>query len=431
MRCPPAKASASINASHVVFRVVAYSEVPGDAGTVINDGRSEFTFATFSPLAAASPVWAATDRTALVDAFAALDARPQTRDAHRYPGVCSLAAAQVMAPTVGGVTNAPAAQWAPAMTTPQLTATTLQAAGCTEPAWAVADDGTVDAANSSAVDGPGARVFWREPGAAATGWAVRQTTCGGDPPLPCSPVRPFAYVPESRDATACSLRTEAMMVMELTAFLASGIPTETTPKGGSSSRTFAWSLATVEVASTASATASLGVNVFNWRVAYEPFTLRLGVGAAVTEVLPVGTVAAPCIISVMGSAQTGDGGPTMQRVMADGRVRMVWQTNAYVQQAPQTLRRRRGLLVAPTAPTTVLLTSVMGGDAYTPVWGTAAPGYSGTCSPWVGVQDRTPYVAGEDSTVGCALSGTWETPGVLGSAHTRPCQGGSNRFANP
>ena len=237
-------------------------------------------------------------------------------------------------------------------------------------------------------------------------WAVRQTTCGADPETDeCSVTRPFAFAPEidANGTVACTLRTEAVIVIPMMEFLNSNIPTETTMYGGSSFRTFVWTTSIVEVASSSPTNATYGVNVFEWRITHNAFSLSISPAGAVIETLAVGSVAPPMFVSVV-STQGISGGPSSHRLMNDGRVRMIWQTNAYVQQKNLYASSRRHLSSAPTQPDTVLDIDAMSNASFAPSW-LPKPGFTAECSSWVSAEDGATLPPGEDSTIACKTAG--------------------------
>ena len=403
-RCQPATVDVFANESLVVVKVTSYSEVTGDAsGVVLNYGRSEFTYATFNPLLAALQPWTNGNE---LDTSRAFDAMNATDDPHRFDGTCSLSAAELLLPTVRTITNAPPPDtgWAPGMTTSDLKGITPQAAGCAYPVYAQRADGSYAQASGSPADAPDEHLFWSASANRSPSWAVRQTTCGASTSDQCSPTRPFAFhaPPGATGVVACTLRTEAILVMPLTQFM-TNVAVETSPLGGSSVRTFQWSLSTVEVASSSAVNASMGVDVYNWRVTHAPYSMSVSPGGAVVESLPVGTLAPPIIISVMASG--GVGGPTMTRALPDGSVRIVWQTHAYVMQPPN------------SSSVTLLDNATMAdAPAYSPTW--TAKGYSATCAPWVWVDEVQPGPSGSAaSTISCAQPGCAPQPqGTLPAA---------------
>ena len=400
-RCQPAKVEMVVNASLVVVKVTSYSEVVGDAtGTVLNYGRSEFTYATFNPRLASKQPWTAGSAVLTGLAFDAMNANPETADTYRLDGTCSLSAAQQRVPTVSNITNAPAADvvWTPGMSTTDLSGITTQAAGCAYPVYAQQDDGTFAALTDSPSDTPTEHVFWSSRPAVvganlAPSWAVRQTTCGASDGDSCSATRPFAFNPTAGGvgkSIACTLRTESILVMPLVQFM-TAVATETTPQGGSSLRTFEWSVSTVEVASSTAVNATLGVNVHNWRVTRAPYTMSLSPAGAVVESVPVGDLAPPLMLTVTAAKEGTVGGLTMARALPDGRVRVMWQTHAYVKQ-PES-----------SSVTKLDSTGMMADAMYVPLW--TAPGYAATCSPWEWIADGQLGPSGDSSTVACAYAG--------------------------
>lgn len=282
------------------------------------------------------------------------------------------------------------------METPNLT--TIQTSGCTYPELSRNPDGTF--AVSGNASSP--RTFWsasKKPLGAnlRSRWAVRQTTCGADEDDSCSLSKPYAFAPElgSNDTVACSLRTQAVIVIPIFEFLSSNIPKETTVgTGGSSFRTFVWTVSVVEMASSSAINATYGVNVFEWRVTNRAFTLAISPAGAVVETLAVGTISPPMFISVV-ATQGVSGGPSSNRLMADGRVRMIWQTNAYVKQknAPA------------SAPDTVLDVASMPA----PEW-VQKSGFVSECSAWTAAADGEAMAPGEASAVACATVGCVPIP---------------------
>ena len=396
-RCQPAAVTVTVNASLAVVHVTSYSEVVGDAtGTVLNYGRSEFAYATFNPMLASQQPWIAGSAVRTGLAFDAMNANPDLEDTYRFDGSCSLTAAQSLAPTVSSITNAAAADiaWTPGMSTTNLSRVTTQAAGCAFPVYAQQEDGSYAAVTGSPSDTPAEHLFWSARPAVvganlAPAWAVRQTTCGASAGDECSPTRPFAFhaPPGASGAAACTLRTEAILVMPLTQFM-TAVATETTPQGGSSLRTFRWSVSTVEVASSSAVNATLGVNVHNWRVTHAPFSLNLSPAGAVVESLPVGTMAPPLMMTVMSATEGTMAGSTMTRALPDGRVRVMWQTHAYVRQ-PES-----------TSVTKLDSADMRNSAMYTPTW--TAQSYEATCSPWTWISDGQFGPSGDSSTVACA-----------------------------
>ena len=397
LRCPAATATSNVIGNQVVIMVTSYSEVAGDTpGTVFNPGRSEYTYATFNPQLAAVPQWGAATSQPAADVFAAMESGPFP-DPYMFTGACTLGVA------ASAITNAPitpARGWTPALTTTNLTGLTTQAAGCSYATWVQQSDGSFRPATADdGPDAPGHPLFWASSpmgaGAQQPVWAVRQTTCDPREDV-CSVSTPTAYLASGggSDTVSCTLRTQAVLVVPFAQFMAD-IATETTISGGSSLRTFVWSVSTVEVGSTSPLNATLGVNTFQWRVVHTPFVYLESVANGVVEVLPVGTIAPPLILSVS-ATQTVSGGSASQRVLSNGQVRIVWQTNAYVQQYSTN--------VSTGLPNTILDETLMETAAFTPLWKSNL-GFTGTCSPWVAAADGETLPAGDDSTISCANPG--------------------------
>lgn len=378
-RCPQPQFVSLINESHVALRINSWSEAPGDAEAmgidVFNRGRSQFTFATFNH---ADAVWNAQPGAPLENAFSGVS------DPFFFEGTCDISAAQQLAPTVSDVTDAPAYELPAGMTTEDLRPVTVQASGCVCPSVVMHPDGQAYDAVVGCTGSGTPDTFWSAP----NGWAVRQTTCGADPNDSCSVVRPQAFDNE------CTLRTEGVFIKTLPEFMK--IARETTADGGSSTRTFAWSLTTVELASSDIS----GVRtVAETRTTREDFNLVIFPVGAVVETLRVGDIAPPLILSVQGGAGTV-GGPSFVRCLVDSRtIRLVWQSTAYVQQPA-------------SAANTTLAVGVMSASAYTPVWRLQdeSNGYSTSCSGWIAAPDETTLAAGTDSAVSCASAGCATSP---------------------
>ena len=397
-----------------------------------NPGRSEFAFATFNlTYGAAAAIGSGPMASALSD----------SPDPYMFVGSCNLAAAAAMSwvpsPKTSGMltVSPPPGAWAANMSTADIRS--LQTAGCTSAAWVRTADGIIspacDAAGNCVVDTPATQVFWTSvqgPNQARAQWALRQTTCGADGSV-CSSYR---HTPAGGSAGAipCGLRTEAILVVPAHELMLGGggsapIATETTPPGGSSVRTFRWTVTVVELGSSdpwplpAGATATGVLR----RQTQKPFQMTMNAAGSVMEALPVGGSTPPMIISVQ-SSNTGFGGTSSATTTGDSTATMTWQTSAYVKQGS-------------TPVTVTTFPPVMAASPlYTPLWtfnGAAsrrlmqvfykfnvlrvdvstctslqAAACTGTCAPWTQVADGLQLPGGNTSTFSCALPGCAPIP---------------------
>lgn len=152
---------------------------------------------------------------------------------------CAIFFLQKIAPTLGDVTIAPEFGWATGVTTDDIRFVTVPSAGCDCTSALQRSDGSYAFADDCFGD---ARQYWSGP----NDWSIRQTTCGADQTDECSVDRPESFASDSGSAN-CTLRTDGIIIKTLPEF--TKIATETTAAGGSSARTFTWSLTAVEVGS--------------------------------------------------------------------------------------------------------------------------------------------------------------------------------------
>lgn len=382
-RCDPPTVTAVVNATNVVIYVTSFSEIIGDTPNAFNYGRSEYTYATFDARLSGSQIWSATDSRSSSYAFQNLS----YTDPYMFHGTCDESA--IVGGTISSMTNAPPSTtaWRQNMTTPDLSAVTKQAAGCSVASVVRRADGSFASVDETSQDDGFEKVFY----ATNTPWAVRQTTCGADFTDSCSLGQTYAFLPTSgvNGTVPCSLRTEAVLLLPTSEFMTQ--IASLTSSGNSASQTLVWTVSTVQVASASGVNATAGVNRFQWLINHFPFFMSINSAGAVVETLASGVMAPPLMISVLGS-DFSSGGPSYQRLMADGRIRMMWQTHAFVQQpADYVSGNPAATVMGPMA-------------ALAPVW-TAKPGFTATCSNWVAVADQQPLPAGEDSTISCAKPG--------------------------
>ena len=419
-RCPQPELGVSANSSHIIFLLKSWAEGKGDVNATdkkdaFNAGRTVFTHATFNPELAGYSLWKPGSTVQMADAFAASDAGMGLADPYRFNGTCSVAAAQAAGfSTVADLTLQPdVMNWYPGLTTADLVDVTLQASGCTCPRMKYEGTDAVPLqACAGPSDAPTDRVFWASGGAGGR-WMLRQTTCGADgDPSQCFDGRPYSYVPADGSLVACTLRTDALMVVPLTEYTAR-IAQSLTPPGGSSVMTYESPLYTIETGSTASTNSTQGVDTFQTRITRFPVFVSIMPVGAVTEVLQPGQNAQPLLISVQGSLNTY-GGPAFSRCLVDSKtVRLVWQSNAYVMQS--------NTIGPPTStPNTLLDGTLMSNLAYDVVWNLtdATAGYSSSCLAWVVAPDQQQLPAGADSTISCTMPGcetipTSQLPGSL------------------
>ena len=405
-RCSLPVVAADVNMTHISLSVTSWSEAADDTlGSDQNAGRAAYAFATLNSILAGSQLWSPATPAPLSQAFALMGAPTDPQyDANLDPGSCALGSWGIN--STAALTTLPPQQRA-GQTTISLVNTTGQAAGCACAAWAkrsgimvrLSSVGTPGCgAGSDIIDTPLNRVYWTASAGDSEAWALRQTTCGADGGADqCLASRPQAYVPNPT-SRACSLRTEARRTAPVFEFLNS-LATRVSIAGGSSVMVYQWSVYVVETASTTPA--GTARDSFQARVSTQTFQLSVGVASAVVERLPAGNVAPQMFISV-NSPAGAYGGPAYVRCLADAHtVRLVWQTNAYVQQNPGPA----GL------PNTVFLTSAM--ESVEATLTLNSIGFSATCFPWVLAPDGQQLPAGTGSTFSCAASGCASFPQSL------------------
>ena len=377
-RCKSPHLRIETNTTTVVLVIQSWSEAPGDTPNVFNFGRTGFTFATFVD----------GDSSAVSASTAPLDTIFDTiTDPEAFTGACNLTAAAALAPLVQDVTVSTSGALDAGMDTPALNGLTIQATGCDCATLARMPTGEYAAiANCGAPPATASAVYWRAP----NGWSLRQTTCGADAGDVCDTTTPSAYAAEG-DSTpyVCSIRTEGVFVYD--------IAQSTTSLKQPSTR----ALHLVDLASTA-AVGAIGVDVMQKRITYKPYSVVFSTAGVVVEQLAVGANAPPMLLSVQ-STNGVSGGPSFVRCLVDSRtVRLVWQSNAYIQQ-----RTRGSGTPPPEVPDTVLSTDLMTTSAMAPVWTMydTTAGYTSACTIWAQVADGQPMPPGSESAYSCARVG--------------------------
>ena len=243
--CSQPTFDARANATHVVITMSSFSVASGDAGA--SNGRSTVTFANFG-----TATGFAGTSSSLTSSFW------PGNDSSTFLGACSGASASY--PTIEAATVAPLR---PARLGTVLGGT-FQTAGCKCAGAMLSAPGVVSLLSGDCPSAPAndTTVFY---GAPALGtWLVRQSAC----------------TPGSAGCSAsCSLRTQALYVSKLPAFLALKGVTKTTSGGVTTAK---WSMIGTDVGSSAPFPIIRGVNTLQTRVTTQGFMLTLSNTGAVS-----------------------------------------------------------------------------------------------------------------------------------------------------
>lgn len=301
-RCQAPKATAYVNASHVVILVVSYSEAPGDTtGTVVNPGLTEFSFASFDDAANAIDRWNDTSTMPTSSMFA-----PSPE--YTLTGLCNASAALVSGwPTVGSVLTMSGNVTA-GLGTRNLS--TVVTAGCNCGKWVLRPDKTVAEVRDCVTDEE--RFFY----GTQSLWSIRQTTCGATTGDVCSVSRPQAFYTTEPATASCSLRTEALLVVPTPVFVAA----RATPV---SLGVYSWYLNMYTVGATP-------VGIFGALTTQRFLYTQNNFASNVETVIGVGGTLPTALITSRSSF--GGGGVSNYVFTGASSMRIVWQLNGYVEQ---------------------------------------------------------------------------------------------------
>jgi hypothetical protein len=301
--CDQPVAELIANETHALVRLTHWSQLDGDGPPVA--GRTVFTYATWIPQLGTQPLqWDPANpqynpytTNAYNPRRVAPGAQPLNLDTYMYQGTCSLAVAQGAGyPTVSALTRTPEGPTL-GMSTTDLAAFTVQAAGC-ECAVAEALDGTdfvlAPRGGPCIQPNPAVPQYLTANPLTQPGWAIRQTVeSGGN----------------------CSIKTEALFMATVQQLMAMPFV-----MGGQTSRDviMAFTLTTVEVASASPAGAA--VDMFESRVLQHPFQFTQRTASAASVSLRYYMLSAPMAIHVAGTES--------ERINATSS-RGVWSLHAY------------------------------------------------------------------------------------------------------